>query len=292
MINSMTGYGSGEYLLDDIRMIVDIKTVNNRYLDVRFKLPSALYDYEIDLKKLVQKRLSRGKVDVFIKYEDTSESSVVLSINRPLLTNYQRIINNLEKEFNIENDIKASHFLNVSGVVISSENQSRKGLLRKTCEHALGLALDNLIVSREVEGKSLKSDLMSKLNVIEEKTKQIEEKSSDSLNRHTEKLFETIQSVADRFNLKEDRVYTEAAILADKHCIDEETVRMLSHVNHFKKTMEDDGSVGKKLDFISQEMNREVNTILSKSVDLDITNIGLDIKSEVEKIREQVQNVE
>ncbi len=294
MIKSMTGYGTGAASLEDVSFTVDMKSVNSRYLDINLRLPSTLYPYENELKNIIKKRLTRGKVDVYIKCQSLLIYDTRVEINEALFEEYLRRAEELSVKYNIENNLKLSHFIGNNEIFVldSDDSEDKRELFLKGALEALEKSLDSFIKAREVEGEELYTDLLSKLDFIDEQVGEIK-KYSDIYNKEIGTFyFERVAKLAEDFKLDNDRIYTEVALLIDKSCVDEEVVRLSSHVKQFRDVINSDKAVGKKLDFIVQEMNRESNTILSKSKSLKLSNIGLEIKTEIEKIREQIQNIE
>ncbi len=294
MVNSMTGYGTASISKENLTLTVDIKSVNSRYLDINMRLPSNLFQYESELKNVIKQRVHRGKVDVYIKNESVFDNNINIEVNKELLTRYIELGNIIEEQFSLKNDLCLSNLVNNSNLftIVNVENEEIKTKLLDLTKEALNKSLDVFIDSRKCEGAELYNDLKLKLDFIEKQVKFIEGKIDDFNEELREHYFKRVESLAEKFTLDNDRLYTEVALLIDKHCIDEEVVRLFSHIKQFREIIDSNVSVGKRLDFLVQEMNRESNTMLSKSKSVELSEIALSIKTEIEKIREQVQNIE
>ncbi len=294
MVNSMTGYGTASVSKDELALTVDMKSVNNRYLDINMRLPNNLFQYENELKSIVKQRVHRGKVDIYIKNESVFANDINVEVNEELLSKYLNLGKSLEKQFFLKNDLCLSNLINNQNLftIVNVEDDTLNARLMDLAKEALKKSLDVFIESRRAEGLELYNDLIQKLDFIEEQVKKIES-ASDKFNEELkEHYFVRVENLAEKFTLDNDRLYTEVALLIDKHCVDEEIVRLFSHIKQFKEIISSNGSIGKRLDFLVQEMNRESNTMLSKSKSNELTQLALSIKTEIEKIREQVQNIE
>ncbi len=292
MIYSMTGFGRGEFEENDRKMIVEMKSVNHRYLDVNVRMPRKLSFLENDIKALVKKRLSRGKVDLFVTYEDNSEKKENIKFNESLTKEYLDYFQLIADKFDIENDIKVSHISRYPDVLTLEEQGDDEDLIWKILKEALSLAVDKMVNTRGTEGESLKTDILGKLDIMTNALVVIDEQSPVVVAEYKEKLDNRITELMNNVQVDEERLAVEVAIFADKCCIDEEIVRLRSHIDHMTSTLDLGQPIGRKLDFLAQEMNREANTILSKANSILISNHALELKTEIEKIREQIQNIE
>ncbi len=292
MIRSMTGFGRCEEVSDERKIIVEMKAVNHRYCDINIKMPKKLSFYESAIRNLMKKYIQRGKVDVFITYEDYTENTLSLKYNKELAGEYLEKLMLMSEQFGIENDIKVSSLSRYPDVFTLEEQSVDETKLWKMLESVLDTACQRFVETRITEGEQLKQDLIDKLNGMLEKVAFIEERSPQILTEYQQKLKAKVEELLGNNTLDESRILTEVTIFADKICVDEEIVRLKSHVENMKATLEEGGGVGRKLDFIAQEMNREANTTLSKSNDLKLSNCAIDLKTEIEKVREQIQNIE
>ena len=292
-MKSMTGFGRGAVSEENFAVSVEIKTVNNRFLDLNLRLANELQPLEANLKRLIQTRLSRGRVDVFINTERTSD--VVYELNRPLIAGYLSALKQLQEEFGIVGEAD----LNVIARLPNSLQTKADDLSENFAngiEEAVKIALDELEKMREVEGESLKNDLYHLLSEIERYLPKIEAESAnvadEYLKRLTKRIGDLLSKSDSQIEIDQVRLAQEVAYLADKSDIAEEITRLKSHIEQFRGIMNDEKEVGKRLDFLTQELNREANTISSKTNNLIVKESALQIKSTIEKIREQVQNVE
>ncbi len=294
MIKSMTGYGTALASNDEISVSVDIRAVNSRYLDMNFRLPSSLYPYENSLKNKIKSTINRGKLDVYIKVDNLASGESRVVVSRELLEDYLRSADALAGEYDIENDLALSHFIGNTNIftLVALEEEDAGECIFDLTKQALDEALAIFLESRTTEGAELYNDLIKKLDFIDMQVNKAKSSSAAYNDELKTYYFNRVKELADDFKVHEDRLYTEVALLIDKHCIDEEVVRLDSHTKQFREILDMDDAVGKRLDFLVQEMNRESNTILSKSKSVELTSIGLSIKTEVEKIREQIQNIE
>lgn len=292
MIKSMTGFGRAEVLDESHKFTIELKTVNHRYLDISVRLPRQLGFFETAVRNYLKKYLLRGKVDVFIFYEDYSPQKVLLTYNGELVKQYLAYFRQMESEFGVENDITLSTLARLPEIFNMEQQAQDEDSLWKLLEEGLKKAVANVVEARELEGAHLKKDIQRKLDALEEKVAQIEERSPEVLAAYREKLEAKAAEMLQDVQMEESRIAAEVVIYADKICCDEETVRLKSHIKNMGQALEQGGGTGRKLDFIAQEMNRESNTILSKANDLETSNIAIDLKTEIEKIREQIQNIE
>ena len=292
MIKSMTGFGRHEIVTDECRISVEIKAVNHRYLDLAIKMPKKFNYFEAAMRTLLKDYIQRGKVDVFITYEDYTEEKVCLKYNSALAAEYMESFERMAEQFGIENDVKVSMLSRCPEVLTMEQVPEDEEQLWAVLEKALRGAAEVFVETRLREGENLKNDLLGKLDYMTEMVDFIETRSPGVLDEYRKKLEDKVKEMLQSASVDENRILTEVTIFADKICVDEETVRLKSHIAGMKKELLAGGSVGRKLDFIAQEMNRESNTILSKSNDLEISDHAIILKTEIEKVREQIQNIE
>ena len=292
MIKSMTGFGRAELIKKERKITVELKSVNHRYLDLSIKMPRKLVFLEGAIRNLMKTYMQRGKVDVFITYEDYTLSCGALKYNKELAGEYLAYIRQMAEEFSLENDVKAGALSRYPDVLTMEEQSVDEDALWAVLEAPLREACEKFAQSRAREGENLKNDLIAKLNALDEKVSQVEARSPEVVDSYREKLEAKVHELLEDSQIEDSRIAAEVVLFSDKICNDEETVRLHSHIQGMKKMLEEKEGIGRKLDFMAQEMNREANTILSKSSDLIISNIAIDLKTEIEKIREQVQNVE
>lgn len=292
MIKSMTGFGRCEVADENRKMIVEMKAVNHRYCDINIKIPKKLGFFESTIRALMKKYIQRGKIDVFITYEDYTEHNVCLKYNQELAAEYYEKLCKMSEYFGIDNDIKISHLSRYPEILTLEEQTVDEEELLKLIEKAVCGACEKFVETRVIEGEQLKNDLLGKLDGMLTMVAYIEERSPQIVREYQDKLTAKVNELLENSTVDENRILTEVTIFADKICVDEETVRLKSHIQSAKDTLLAGGGVGRKLDFIAQEMNREANTILSKANDLDISNKAIDLKTEIEKVREQIQNIE
>lgn len=292
MIKSMTGFGRGEAEQDNRRITVEMKAVNHRYLDISVRIPKKLGFFESTVRTLMKEYMQRGKVDVFITYEDFNEANVSLKYNESLAAEYVNYIKRMADTFHLEPDLSAASLSRCPEVLMMEEQDTDEKELWAVLEQALRKACEGFVETRIREGEHLQSDLVEKLNGMLSYVDFIEERSPVVMQEYRRRLEEKVQEILQDKQMDESRIATEATIFADKICVDEETVRLRSHITAMRDTLLEGGSIGRKLDFIAQEMNREANTILSKASDLAISDTGIDLKTDIEKVREQIQNIE
>ncbi len=293
MIKSMTGFGRCEISDGERKFTVEMKGVNHRYLDVNIRMPKKLNYFETAIRNFLKQSVQRGKVDLFITYEDLSESQVSLRYNEALAGEYLMYLRQIGEKFSLENDIRVSTLSRYPEVLTMEERVVDEEELWNGLKKALHGATERFVETRVLEGERLKEDIVSKLDKMLELTAYIEERSPKIVAEYREKLENKVKELLADTQMEEGRIAAEVVIFADKICTDEEIVRLKSHVIHMKETLlSDENGIGRKLDFIAQEMNREANTILSKANDLEISNVGIDLKTEIEKVREQIQNIE
>ena len=293
MIKSMTGFGRCEVFDGERKFTVEMKGVNHRYLDANIRMPKKLNFFESAIRNLLKKSVQRGKVDIFITYEDLSESQVSLKYNEKLAEEYLTYFKKMEESFSLENDIRVSTLSRYPEVLTMEEQLMDEEELWNGLKKALDGAIKQFVETRALEGENLKTDIINKLDGMLKLVDVIEERSPQIVAEYREKLETKVHELLEDTQIEEGRIAAEVVIFADKICTDEEVVRLRSHILHMKETLQSEESgIGRKLDFIAQEMNREANTILSKANDLEISNIGIDLKTEIEKVREQIQNIE
>lgn len=292
MIKSMTGFGRYEYELDSKKFTVELKSVNHRYLDVNIRMPKKLNFFESSIRALLKEYASRGKVDIFITYEDSSEEQMALKYNGILAAEYVKYFQQMSEQFGIENDLRASTLARCPEVLVMEAQAEDEEELWKGLKTALEGAFTQFVETRVTEGEHLKADILEKLDHMEMLVEKIEEHSPEIVARYREKLEEKMKEILADTQIEESRIAAEVILYADKICTDEEIVRLKSHISHMRETLSISEGIGRKLDFIAQEMNREANTTLSKANDLGISNYAIDLKTEIEKIREQIQNIE
>ena len=292
MLKSMTGFGRCENITDEYRISVEMKAVNHRYLDLSIKMPKKFNYFEASIRTLLKKYIQRGKVDLFINYEDYTQGNMCLKYNRALAAEYMDYFNKMAEEFSIQNDVKVSTLAKFPEVFSMEQAPDDEEHLWGILSAALEDAAVRFVQSREVEGEHFKNDLLGKLDYMTGLVDYIEGRSPQILTEYRAKLEAKVQELLNGTAMDEGRIAAEVTIYADKICVDEETVRLRSHIENTRKDLLSGGSVGRKLDFIAQEMNREANTILSKSNDLSISDKAIALKTEIEKVREQIQNIE
>ena len=292
MIKSMTGFGRCEKVTEEYKLSVEMKAVNHRYLDMSIKMPKKFNYFEAGIRNLLKNDIQRGKVDVFINYEDYTENKMSLKYNASLAAEYMEYFKKMEEQFGIANDIKVSVLSRMPEVLTMEEVPDDEDSMWKILSEVVEGAADSFVESRVREGEHLKNDLLGKLDYMLEQVAFIEERSPRVVAEYRMKLEEKVHELLESASIDEGRIATEVTIFADKICVDEETVRLRSHIEHTRKELLAGGSVGRKLDFIAQEMNREANTILSKANDLEISERAIILKTEIEKVREQIQNIE
>ena len=292
MIKSMTGFGRCEVLKDSRKFTVELKSVNHRYLDVNIRMPKKLNFFETSIRTLLKSYSDRGKVDIFITYEDLSQSQVSVKYNAALAAEYLKYLNQMAEEFSLDNDVRVSTLSRYPEVFTMEECSEDEDELWNGLKEALEGAFSQFVEMRTKEGERLKEDILLKLDLLSEQIRFIEERSPQIIAEYRTKLEEKMRELLEDTQIDDNRIAAEVILFADKICTDEEVVRLKSHIQHMKETLEESNGIGRKLDFIAQEMNREANTILSKANDLDISNRAISLKTEIEKIREQIQNIE
>ena len=292
LINSMTGFGRGEFIDQDLKVVIEMKAVNHRYSDINIKIPRKFSFLETEIRNYLKKEIQRGKVDVFISYEDLADRTSTVHLHEELGREYYQAIHKLSESLGIANDATAYRISRFPEVLTLEENEMNQESARYVLMEALKLSLAQFLESRAKEGQNLADDIIAKLDGMDGKITLVEERYPQMVSDYRKKLETKVQELLTDVNIDESRIATEVVIYADKIAVDEETVRLRSHCSAMKEVLLSGGGIGRKLDFIAQEMNREANTILSKCNDITISNIAIDLKTEIEKIREQVQNIE
>ncbi len=292
MIKSMTGFGRCEVEEQNRKYTVEMKSVNHRYLDVNIKMPKKLSFFESSIRNELKNYIQRGKIDMFITYEDFSENNVCIKYNKDIAAEYLGYLRSMSEEFGLDDDIRVSTLSKYPEVFSMEEQTVDEEEIWNGLVKAIRGAAEGFVETRINEGKNLADDLIAKLNGMLEHVAFIEERSPQIIDEYRKKLQEKVHELLQDASVDESRLLTEVTIYADKVCVDEEIVRLKSHIETMKQALIEGGSIGRKLDFIAQEMNREANTILSKANDLTISNRGIELKTEIEKVREQIQNIE
>jgi uncharacterized protein (TIGR00255 family) len=288
----MTGFGRSELVTNERKIVIEMKSVNHRFCDINIKLPKKLSFFETTIRTYLKKYIERGKVDVFITYEDYTENNISVKYNQKLAEEYMKHFKKMSVDFGIANDLTASALGRFPDVFLLEEQSIEEEELWDILRGALDEAADGFVKSRITEGENLKNNLIEKLDNMTAIVDYIEEKSPELITEYRQKLTAKVEELIGAAGIDESRIAAEVIIYADKICVDEETVRLKSHIANSRNILEAGGSVGRKLDFIAQEMNREANTILSKANSLDISNKAIELKTDIEKVREQIQNLE
>ena len=289
---SMTGYGKGSYEENGIELTVELKTVNNRYLDASVKAPRVFAAYEEKIRARIREKMTRGHIDVFVSFKDKREKPTALTVDLALATSYVQSAKTLKAAFpDLPDDITLSSVLRYPEVLKQEDVLALDETLVTALTAALDGALDNLNAMRLIEGEKLKADMLSRMDTIESLVAEISLRAPEIAKEYREKLTARVKEYLDGAQIDETRLLTEVAVFTDKSNIDEELTRLRSHIGQFRSICEE-GVVGRKLDFLVQEFNREANTTCSKSNDVTVTRLGLALKNEIEKVREQVQNLE
>ena len=293
MIRSMTGFGHGEVSNDkNQKVTVEMKSVNHRYCDISLKLPKKLAMFEANIRNIMKEYASRGKIDIYVSYEDLSETAVSLHYNQAMAEEYMQVFKKMQEDFNIETKITAEALAKYPEVVTIEEVQQDEEVWWELLEAALRQAAEKFVETRTIEGANLKRDLLGKLDQMAADVAFIEERSPQIIAEYRSKLEEKVKEFLEDSTIEENRIAAEVTLYADKIAVDEEIVRLPSHISSMTDVLESDESIGRKLDFMAQEMNREANTILSKSSDVDLADHAIELKTNVEKVREQIQNIE
>ena len=289
---SMTGYGKSKLEINGRSYSVEIKSVNNRYCDISVRLPRNISFYENDIKKLISSKVSRGKIDVFVEYTNYTNEGKDVVINKDLAKLYIKELKELAQEENMSDTIRITEITKMPDVLQLKNNEGENDVILKELSECVTEAVNNFVEMRTVEGNKIKEDLQERLNHIKELVADISKNTAGLIDEYVVKLGERIKEILKTDTVDETRLAQEIVIFADKSSVEEELTRLDSHIIQFEKLINENGAIGKKLDFIIQEMNREANTTASKSVKREITNDVIEIKTELEDIREQIQNIE
>lgn len=292
MLKSMTGFGRGKYEIDGRSYLVEIKSVNHKYLEVGIRIPRNLSFFEDNVKKCVSNSISRGKIDVTISFTNISSKGLNIKINEELAMQYLKQINDLAEKADLRGTINVMDITRLPEVLAVQNDADDEELLWSELKIAVDEAINAFIEMRKTEGENIRKDLEERINLISEKTEQISKESAGLVEEYVVKLEERIKELLKTDVVDQSRLAQEVVIFSDKCSVQEELTRLKSHLNQFLETIKKDGPVGKKLDFIVQEMNRETNTIGSKANKLEITNLVIELKTIIEDIREQIQNIE
>lgn len=292
MISSMTGYGRAQEVIGNKDITVEIKGINHRFFEFNARVPRTYGYIEERIKSVLQRSISRGKVEVNVAICNVDAPDSEVAVNIELAKNYLETLRASAAELNIADDLKLSHLLQLNDIFTIRKKADDEEAVLSAVEKVTQEAVDSFVAMRQTEGRKLKEDLLSRIVSIESAVGVIEEKAAQMADDYRERLFQRLTEILRDKNIDEQRVLTEAAIFAEKVAVDEETVRLRSHISQFRQLLEIPEPVGRKLDFLIQEFNRETNTIGSKVQNVEITKIVVDIKSDIEKIREQIQNIE
>lgn len=292
MIRSMTGFGREHILVDGREIIAEIRSVNHRYYEFNARLPRQYMYLEERLKSLVHQKISRGKVEISISIYNVEGKEMDISINPMVVKGYISALRGMCDEYHILDNLKLSHILSIPDAFNIVKPEADEEEIWSAVKTAAEGAVEKFVLMREAEGEKLYQDVLSRLDFIEQKVNEIEKLAPITVEEYRKKLTERLNEVLESKGIDENRILLEAAIFAEKTAIDEETIRLKSHINQYRQMLNSSDAVGRKLDFLTQEMNREVNTIGSKCQNINVTKLVVDLKSEIEKVREQIQNIE
>ena len=292
MVLSMTGYGRAGAVLHGRDIKVELRSVNSRYLEYSSRLPRSCFFLEDKLKKLVAARVSRGKVELSLSIQNVTAADTVVSVNWGLAEGYRAALTSMVERMDLKNDVTVGMLARFPDVLTQTAAPTDEDALWQDVESIANQAIDAFVAMRAAEGEKLKADVESRLQTVEALVGQIEQATEGRVKAYSDRLYARLQELLEDRNIEESRLVTEAAIFADKTAIDEETVRLHSHVAQYRQILALNEPIGRKLDFLTQELNRESNTIGSKCQDVAITRLVVELKSEIEKIREQIQNIE
>lgn len=292
MIRSMTGFGRAQAVVDGMQITVELKSVNHRYFEFSSRTPKGFGFLDEKLKSHLQNRIARGKVECYVTLEMLDEPDCTVQINHSLAAGYCEAMNELSERYDLENDVTVSTFARYYDIFTVHKTQTDEDRIWNAVRSVADSAADSFVAMREKEGEKLRVDILSRCELILKDVEFIEARSPETVRQYNEKLLERMRTVLEDVHVDEQRLLTEAAIFADKVAVAEETVRLRSHIDQMRTFLESDAAIGRKMDFLVQEFNREANTIGSKAQDVEIARHVIDIKAEIEKIREQVQNVE
>ena len=292
MIYSMTGFGRGDVDSDSIRYTVEIKAVNHRFLDINVKLPSYAFSLEEKIQKMIKEKIERGKIDVSVTIRAKGNSGKEFAFDQDCASVYLNARDFIKEQYDLTDDFGITSLLGLPGVISEKDMSSSPDSLWENVREALTKAIEKLTIAREKEGDNLSADLIKKADRLQELSHIIKERSPVIIDEYKSRLTKKVREFLEDKTIDDSRIASEVIIYADKICIDEELVRLSSHIKTFKDTIKSGGAVGRKLDFLTQELNREANTILSKSSDSYTADVGIEMKTLIEKLREQVQNLE
>lgn len=292
MIKSMTGYGSAKGTVEGIEISIELKSVNNKFLDTAVRMPRSFLFAEETIKQVVSSHISRGKVDVFVTVDSSGADDMVVKVNEPLLRGYLEALNTISEDFGLINDATAMSVSRFPDVLTAEKKELDAESVAEGMRAVAEQALCDFDRMRMTEGEKLKADVLLKLQNIEGFVSVIEENSPKTVKEYRDRLYAKLSEVLGTSGIDEARILTEAAVFADKIAVDEETVRLRSHIAQLRQMLEAGSPIGRKIDFLLQEFNREANTTGSKCQNSDIAHVVVDLKSEIEKIREQIQNIE
>lgn len=292
MLRSMTGYGRCERIAEGKKILAEIKSVNQRFTDYNIKVPRHLAFLEDKVRELASGRISRGKVDIYISVESYEEADKEITLNEALAKNYVEVLRQLKDTFNLDGDVNVNTVSRFSDIFRSERKEEDQEFIWKLVSDTLTEALDDFIAMRNREGERIQNDLCARIDYMKSLAAKVDERSPQTVAEYKERLYSKIKEVIEDREIDEARVLTEVAIFADKVAVNEETVRLSSHFDEFHAIINSDEPAGRRLDFLVQEINREVNTIGSKAQDLEIAKTVVELKGEIEKVREQIQNIE
>lgn len=288
----MTGFGRCELVNEERKIVVEIKAVNHKYCDMTIKLPKKLNYYETAVRNFLKTYIQRGKVDVYISYEDYTNSNVCVKYNSEIAAEYIGYLKAMAKEHGLSADIQPALIGRLPEVFSLEEKDTDGSMIWDNLKEALQTAAERFVQARETEGENLKLNLFEKLDEMQRLVSIVEEKSPEIVGQYKQKLLERLEELKVKEQFDETRIAAEVTLYADKICIDEEIVRLKIHIESMRSILSEGGAVGRNLDFIAQEMNREANTILSKAGSVVVSDVGIGLKTEIEKVREQIQNIE
>ena len=292
MIYSMTGYGRASGVRNGREITVELRSVNARYFEYSSRIPRNCSFMDSRLKAQLNKRIARGKVERSLTIQNTEAAGTAVAVDLNLARSYQQALRNMAEELGVKNDVTVSLLAKFPDVLTTRQAQVNEDQLWEDVSDVTAQALENFVEMRGIEGAKMLADIAGRLDTVEECVGKIEQLSAGRVEQYTQRLYERLKTILEDRSIDDARVLTEAAIFGDKTAVDEETVRLRSHIAQYRQILGSDEPVGRKLDFLTQELNRESNTIGSKCQDLDITRIVVDMKAEIEKIREQIQNLE
>lgn len=292
MIRSMTGFGRSQQIIDGMSITVEMKSVNHRYFDFSSRVPRTYGFLDEKLKTYIQSHVARGKIECYIQIEELTEADCIVSVNHSLAGGYINALKEIGDKYELRNDITVSSVARYHDIFSVHKNEADEDRIWNAVKAVTDEALGNFIAMREKEGEKLKNDILSRCDIILDNVEFIETRSPETVKEYNAKLLERMRTVLEDVQVDEQRLLTEAAIYADKIAVAEETVRLRSHISQMHEFMQSSEAIGRKMDFLVQEFNREANTIGSKAQDVEIAKRVIDIKAEVEKIREQIQNIE